>query len=82
MESEPLVIPDAALQELNVWRNFLLDKTEWNLICHPQHPPPICTKIFYSDAAGLPKNSVWTANIWCGVVGLDEGSDTCLAYQL
>jgi hypothetical protein len=79
---EPVTVPDPAFQELNVWRNFLLDEEEWVPICHPPHPPPICTKIFYSDAAGFPKNGSWKANIGCGVVGLDEGSDTCFAYQL
>jgi hypothetical protein len=45
-------------------------------------PPPLCTKTFYSDAAGFPKRAIWKSNIVCGVVGLNESTDTCLAFQL
>jgi hypothetical protein len=79
---EPVLLTDATLQELNVWRNFLLDSEKWSPISHPPHHPPICTKKFFTDAAGLPKGVKWKSNIGCGVVGVDESSDTMLAFQL
>jgi hypothetical protein len=79
---EPVLLSDATLQELNVWRNFLLDSEKWSPISHPPHHPPICTKKFFTDAAGLPKGVKWKCNIGCGVVGVDESSDTMLAFQL
>ncbi len=33
--SEPVRLSDDTLQELNVWRNFLMDGREWWPICHP-----------------------------------------------
>jgi hypothetical protein len=68
--------------ELQVWYNFLLDQKNWIPICHPVNYPPLCTKTFYSDAAGFPKRAIWKNNIGWGVVGLDEANDTCLAFQL
>jgi hypothetical protein len=44
-----------AKKEMAVWKGFLLDENKWYPICHPQHPPPICTKTFFSDAAGFAK---------------------------
>jgi hypothetical protein len=79
---DPVSLSDATLQELNVWRNFLLDSEKWYPICNPLNHPPICTKNFFTDAAGLPRNSEWKGNIGCGVVGVDESSDTILAFQL
>jgi hypothetical protein len=71
-----------AKEEMAVWKGFLLDENKWYPICHPQHPPPICTKTFFSDAAGFAKKSIWKGNIGCAVVGLNEESDTILAYQM
>jgi hypothetical protein len=51
-------------------------------ICPPSHSPPLCTKVFTSDAAGLPKGGQWLGEIGCGIVGTDEKGDTVLAYQL
>ncbi len=79
---EPVLLPDEALQELNVWKNFLLDENTWWPICRPQQTPPICTKTFFTDAAGLPRNTTWKDDIGCGVVGLSEVGDTILAYQV
>jgi hypothetical protein len=78
---EPVLLSDETLQELVVWKNFLLDDRQFWPICRPQQAPPICTKVFYSDAAGLPRNTIWKDNIGCGVVGVDEVSDTILAFQ-
>jgi hypothetical protein len=68
--------------DLQVWYNFLQYQKNWIPICHPVDHPPLCTKTFYSDAAGFPKHATWRNNIGCGVVGLDEVDDTCLAFQL
>jgi hypothetical protein len=68
--------------DLQVWYNFLRDQKNWIPICHPVNHPPLCTKTFYSDAAGFPKRAIWKNNIGCGVVGLNEENDTCLAFQL
>jgi hypothetical protein len=80
--SEPVMLPDEALQELNVWKNFLLDEQNWWPICRPQQAPPICTKTFFTDAAGLPRNTTWKDDIGCGVVGVSEIGDTILAFQV
>jgi hypothetical protein len=80
-ESEKITLSEAAGQELNVWKNFLLSEEKWFPICHPVSHPPICTKIFFTDAAGFPKTGIWKENIGCGVIGLGEDSDTILAYQ-
>jgi hypothetical protein len=80
--SNPIIsLSDDALRELNVWKNFLLDNANWCPICHPSYPPPICTKTFYLGAAGFRRNTTWTSQIGCGVVGLNEILDTCLAFQ-
>jgi hypothetical protein len=81
IKTEPVILSDETLQELVVWKNFLLDEIQFWPICRPQQSPPICTKVFYSDAAGLPRNTTWKENIGCGVVGVDEVSDTILAFQ-
>jgi hypothetical protein len=81
ISAEPVLLSDEALQELNVWRNFLLDDRGWWPICRLQQAPPICTKVFFTDAAGLPRNTTWKDNIGCGVIGVDEVLDTILAYQ-
>jgi hypothetical protein len=75
-------MPREAKDELKVWKNFLLDEHPWFPICHPQHPPPLCTKVFFTDAAGFSAKTSWTGNIGCGVVGISEEADTILAYQL
>jgi hypothetical protein len=36
---------------------------------------------FTSDAAGFADNSIWTGQIGCGVLGLDEKNQTILGYQ-
>jgi hypothetical protein len=82
ISSEPVIMPDEALQEPNIWRNFLWDEQKWWLICHPQQASPICTNTFFTDAAGLPRNKTQTDDIGCGVIGVDEISDTILAYQI
>jgi hypothetical protein len=76
-----LPLPPSAKVELKVWKNFLLDNVGWFPISHPQHPPPICTKVFFTDAAGFSSKSRWSGNIGCGVVGLNENQDTLLAFQ-
>jgi hypothetical protein len=77
-----LPLPHDARNELKVWKNFLLDKLAWFPICQPQHPPPLCAKVFFTDAAGFSSKSHWSGNIGCGVVGLNENQDTLLAFQL
>jgi hypothetical protein len=68
-------------KDLQIWANFLMNEN-WLPITHPRHSPPLCTKIFVSDAAGFADNSKWDGEIGCGVVGLDEHGDTVLAHQL
>jgi hypothetical protein len=80
--SPKLLLNIESTNDLRVWLNFLQDQSNWIPICHPVDHPPLCTKIFYSDAAGFPKQATWKSNIGCGVVGLDEKNDTCLAFQL
>jgi hypothetical protein len=81
-DSDLIKLNTNATEELSVWKGFLMDENKWYPICHPQHPPPICTTNFFSDAAGFAKRSIWKGNIGCAVVGLSEESDTILAYQL
>jgi hypothetical protein len=78
--SEPVRLSDDTLNELTVWRNFLMDKREWWPICRPQLAPPICTKTFFTDAAGMPRNKKWSTKIGCGVLGVNEVGDTILTY--
>jgi hypothetical protein len=61
---------------------FLNDPSPWIPICNPPNHPPICTKVFTSDAAGLPRNSSWSGNIGCGVIGIEESGSMCLIAQL
>jgi hypothetical protein len=69
--------------DLRVWFSFLEDLKDNSLpICPPSHSPPLCTKVFSSDAAGLPKGGQWLGEIGCGIVGTDEKGDTVLAYLL
>jgi hypothetical protein len=71
-----------AVSEMTVWWNFLNDPDPWVPICHPPNHPPLCTKTFFSDAAGCPKNSKNTGKIGCGVIGLNESGSVCLIAQL
>jgi hypothetical protein len=51
-------------------------------ICLPEQEPPMCTKVFHSDAAGFPINGIWKEQIGCGLLGLDETDNTLLIFQL
>jgi hypothetical protein len=75
------IIPKA-LSEMLVWWGFLNDASPWIPICNPPNHPPICTKVFTSDAAGLPCSSSWVGNIGCGVIGINEKGSVCLITQL
>jgi hypothetical protein len=69
--------------DLCVWFSFLRDLEKEGLpICPPSHEPPLCTKVFTSDAAGMPRGGQWLGEIGCGIVGIDEKGDTVLAFQL
>jgi hypothetical protein len=72
ISSEPVRLSDETLQELNIWRNFLMDEREWWPIYCPQLAPPLCTKIFFTGAAGLPRNKKLSNEIGCGVLGVNE----------
>jgi hypothetical protein len=71
-----------AKDELLVWASCISDLHNWLPISHPIVDPPLCTKLFVSDAAGFPKNGIWNRNIGCASIGLDENSDTIFAFQL
>ena len=75
-------LPEQAIVDLQVWTGFIRDTATGIPLPHPDHPPPMCTKTFTSDAAGLPKNSKWESNIGCGVIGVDEIGDTMFVTQL
>jgi hypothetical protein len=69
--------------DLRVWFSFLIDLKDNSMpICPPSHSPLLCTKVFTSDAAGLPKGGQWLGVIGCGLIGTDEKGDMVLAYQL
>jgi hypothetical protein len=71
-----------AVSELYVWWGFLNDASPWIPICNPPNHPPICTKVFTSDAAGLPRSDNWEGNIGCGVIGINESGSVCFITQL
>jgi len=70
-----------AKNDLQVQANFLLDKKKWLPIAHPRSNPPLCTKMFVSDAAGLAKSSKRDGKIGIGLVGTNEKLDTLLTCQ-
>ncbi len=73
---------DEAIRDLKVWAGFLSDVKNRLPIPHPLQEPPLCTKVFHSDAAGLQKNSKSSDRIGCGILGINETGDTMLAFQL
>ena len=75
-------LTEQALSDLKIWSCFLQNMNHGMPITPPRFDPPICTKVFCSDAAGFPKNGKWGTKIGCGVVGVDELDDTMLAFQL
>jgi hypothetical protein len=77
-----VTLTNQALSELLVWWGFLNDPTPWIPICNPPNHPPVCTKVFISDAAGFPCNSSWSGKIGCGVIGVNELGSVCLVAQL
>jgi hypothetical protein len=77
-----VTLTNKALSELLVWWGFLNDPTPWIPICNPPNHPPVCTKVFTSDAAGFPRNSSWSGNIGCGVISINESGSVCLIAQL
>ena len=81
-EPKAIIMSIQAKKDLHVWANFLLKKNEWTPIAHPRSSPPLCTKFFVSDAAGVAKNSKRDGKIGIGLVGLNEKSDTMLTFQL
>jgi hypothetical protein len=71
-----------AKNDLKIWSGFLSDMGNKMPIPHPLHEPPLCTKVFYSDAAGFPKDSKRSSEIGCGVLGINETGNTMLAFQI
>jgi hypothetical protein len=61
-----------ALDDIRIWTNRLSHPTQWNPICPERSEPPLTCYSFSSDAAGFADNSIWTGQIGCGVLGLDE----------
>jgi hypothetical protein len=76
-----VVLTDRSVGDLRVWSAVLQDMEVGLPICPPMHAPPLCTKVFTSDAAGLGDKSVWEGEIGCGTIGLKESGDTLLAFQ-
>ena len=76
-----IIMSTQAKKDLEVWANFLLDKTKWFPIAHPRSNPPLCTKMFVSDAAGFAKSSKRDGKIGIGLIGTNEKSDTLLTCQ-
>ena len=73
---------DQDISDLKVWTGFLNDLENGMPIAHPNEEPPLCTKVFHSDAAGFPKNGVWNDDICCGLLGTDETGNTMLVSQI
>jgi hypothetical protein len=71
-----------AKNDLKIWSGFLSDMENRMPIPHPNYGPPLCTKNFYSDAAGFPQNGKWKGEIGCGVMGINELGDMMLAFQI
>jgi hypothetical protein len=76
-----VVLTNQSVDDLRVWSAVLQDMEVGLPICPPMHAPPLCTKVFTSDAAGLGDKSVWEGEIGCGTIGLKESGDTLLAFQ-
>lgn len=81
-DSLSMSLTNDAKKELSVWAACIADSSNWLPICHPAESPPLCTKLFVSDAAGFPKNGIWNGNIGCASLGLDEKENTFFAHQL
>jgi hypothetical protein len=74
-------LTEKALDDIKIWINRLNHPTQWNPICPEKSEPPLTCYSFTSDAAGFADNSIWTGQIGCGVLGLDEENQTILGYQ-
>jgi hypothetical protein len=70
-----------ALDDIRIWTNRLSHPSQWNPICPEKSEPPLTCYSFSSDATGFADNSIWTGQIGCGVLGLDEENQTILGYQ-
>jgi hypothetical protein len=68
--------------DLNIWANFVKDSANWLPLAQPLFAPPLCTKKFVSDAAGLSSETFLNGKVGCGVIGLDEEDNRCLIFQL
>jgi hypothetical protein len=53
--TEELVLPDATLHELKIWKKFLLKDQEWCPIAHPVHHHPSARKRFSRTQQALEK---------------------------
>lgn len=80
-EDTKVSISCGAKKDLMVWAGFLHSQHKWLPVPRNIYGPPIWTKEFVSDAAGLPDSASLSSSPGCGNVGFSENGEIIFAHQ-